>query len=73
MMTGQETPLLRVGKAVSRLGLNLFTLCCWIKVGKIQAIRTQREARIPPAEIERLYRGTTQHAIVLYGRVSRVK
>jgi putative resolvase len=73
MMTGQETPLLRVGKAASRLGLNPFTLRCWMKAGKIQAIRAGREARIPLAEVERLRRGTTQHAIVLYGCVSRAK
>ena len=65
--------MLRVGKTASRLGLNPFTLRRWMKAGKTQAIRVGREARIPLAEVECLLRGTTQHAIVLYGCVSRAE
>ena len=73
MITDQETPLLRVGKAASRLGLNPFTLRRWIKAGKVKAVWVGREARIPLTEVERLLSVPPQRAIVLYGRVSRAE
>ena len=65
-----EPKLLRVRKAAHELGLHLFTVRRWIKLGKIHAVWVGQEARVPRAEIERLVGRTDGRLTVLYGRVS---
>lgn len=53
-----------------RLGLHPLTVRRWVKEGKIAAVPSGREARIPITEVERLLGERRAGLIVLYARVS---
>jgi len=66
-----EVPkIYRISQAAHELGVHPLTVRRWIKQGKIQIIRTGKEARIPRSEVERFVGSIQEKQLILYGRVS---